>query len=161
MASRRIPIAIQPQLKHELDRLTTTGVIGHVDEATPWVSQVLDVKNRAGVLRVCIDPHKLIKALQREHYSLPILEDLFHELRGATVFSEAYFKPGFWHVKLVDESSMLTTFQTFLEWCGLSFDTTVSSEVFKKHLLHALRGLSGIICIADDLMIYGKTSEEH
>ena len=30
-----------------------------------------------------------------------------------------------------------------------------------KHLLETLHGLPGFICIADDIVIYGKTSEEH
>ena len=81
MASRRIPIAIRPQLKDELERLTAMGVIAPVDEPTPWVSQVVVVKKRSGALRVCIDPHELNKALQREHYTLPILEDVLHELQ--------------------------------------------------------------------------------
>ena len=46
-------------------------------------------------------------------------------------------------------------------WYRLPFGTKVSSEVFQKHLLEALFGLSGIIWVADDIAIYGKTSEEH
>ena len=57
MASRRIPIAIRPQLKGELERLTAMGVIAPVDEPTPWVSQVVVMKKGSGALRVCIDPH--------------------------------------------------------------------------------------------------------
>ena len=37
----------------------------------------------------------------------------------------------------------------------------MSSEVLQKHILEVLRGLSGIICIADDIVIFGKTPEEH
>ena len=111
-ASRRIPIAIRPQLKGELERLTTMGVIAPVDEPAPWVSQVVVVKKRSGALRVCLDPHELNKALQREHYTLPILEDVLHELQGATVFSKADLSSGYWHVKLDDEFSLLTTFHT-------------------------------------------------
>ena len=89
---------------------------------------------------------------------------MLHELQGATVFSKADLSSGYWHVKLDDESSLLTTFQTCFgryRWCRLPFGTTVSSELFQKHLLEALRGLPGIICIADDIVTYGKTSEEH
>ena len=89
MVNRRIPIAIRPQRKGELERLTAMGVIAPVDEPTPWVSQEVFVKKRSGALRVCIDPHELNKALQREYYTLPILEDVLHELQGATVFSKA------------------------------------------------------------------------
>ena len=89
IASRRIPIAIRPQLKGELERLTAMGVIAPVE----WTDTMghssgscEDEIRRLGGVR--IDPHELNKALQREHYTLPILEDMLHELQGATVFFE-------------------------------------------------------------------------
>ena len=122
MANRRVPIAIGPQLKDELERLTAMGVVAPVDEPTPWISQVVVVKTKSGALRVCIDPHELNKTLQREHYTLPTLEGVLHELRDPTVFSKADLSSGYWHVKLDDKFSMLTTFQTCLgryRWCRL------------------------------------------
>ena len=112
MASRRVPIAIRPQLKGELERLTGIDVNAPVDEPTPWVSQVVVMRKRSGALRVCIDPQELNKALQSEHYTWPILEDVLRELQEATVFSKADLSSDYWHVKLDDESSLLTTFQT-------------------------------------------------
>ena len=38
MPTRRIPIAVRPKLKAELDRMTKLGVITKVEEPTPWVS---------------------------------------------------------------------------------------------------------------------------
>ena len=73
-------MAIRPQLKGELERLTTMGVIAPVDEPIPWVSQVVVMKKTSGALRMCIDRHELNKPLQREHYTLPILEYVLHEL---------------------------------------------------------------------------------
>ena len=80
MACRWISMAIRPQLKGELERLTTMGVIAPVDEPIPWVSQVVVMKKTSGALRMCIDRHELNKPLQREHYTLPILEYVLHEL---------------------------------------------------------------------------------
>ena len=105
-----------------------------VDETTPWVIQVVVVKKRSDALRVRIDPHELNKALQCEHYTLPILEDVLHDFQGA-FFSKADLC--YWQVKLDDESRLLT-FQTCFGrygWCRLPFGRTVSSEVFQKHLL--------------------------
>ena len=89
---------------------------------------------------------------------------MLHELQRATVFSKADLSSSYWHVKLDDESSLLSTFQTCCgryRWCRLPVGTTVSSEVFQKHILETVSGLSSIICIADDIVIYGKISEEH
>jgi hypothetical protein len=164
MPARRVPLAIRPQLKTELQRLTEMGVITPVDEPTPWVSQLVIAEKKSGELRVCLDPRELNKALQREHYTLPILDDTLHELSQSRVFSKADLSHGYWHVPLDTESSMLTTFQTCFgryRWLRLPFGTSVSSEIFQKRLLDALDGLPGIACIADDVIIHAETVEEH
>ena len=40
-------------------------------------------------------------------------------------------------------------------WIRLPFGLYASSEVFQKHLIHALESLPGVLCIADDILIYG------
>ena len=164
MPSRRIPIALRPKLKAELNRLVTLGVITPVEEPTPWVSQLVITQKPSGKLRVCIDPRELNKALLREHFILPTLDETLHELGNSRVFSKADLSSGYWHVKLDSESSILTTFQTTFgryRWLRLPFGINVSSEIFQRKLLDALDGLPGIVCIADDVIIHGRTTEEH
>ena len=164
MAKRRIPIAIRPKLKEELDRLTLLKVIVPEDEPTPWVSQIVVTTKKSGKLRVCIDPHELNKALLREHYTLPILDDVLHNLRRAKVFTKVDLASGYWHIKLDEESSKLTTFQTCFgryRWLRLPFGLNVSSEIFQKRLLNAFEKLNGVECIADDVIIHGETKAEH
>ena len=72
---------------------------------------------------------------------------------------------GYWHVKLDDESSNLTTFTTpygRYKWLRLPFGTSVSAEIFAKRLYDCVHDLSGIVCIADDLILYGvgRTDDE-
>ena len=134
MANRRVPLALRPRLKTELDKLTQLGVITPVEEATPWVSQIVVTHKKSGDLRVCLDPHELNKCILREHLTLPILEDVLHELRDAKVFSKADLASGYWHVKLDEESSLLTTFQTCFgryRYLRLPFGINGSSEYFQ------------------------------
>ena len=115
-------------------------------------------------LRIEIDPRELNKALQREHYTLPVLEDSLHELGRSRFFTKADLASGYWHVELDDESSMLTTFQIchgLYRWRRLPFGTKVSSEIFQKRLLEVLGDLKGVMVIADDIIIHGETQEEH
>ncbi|KAG1661281.1 hypothetical protein GQR58_021516 [Nymphon striatum] len=109
---RRIPIALKPELRKELDRLQQMRIIEPVDTPTDWVSSLVIVKKPSGKIRLCIDPKPLNKALKRCHYPLPIIEDLLPELSRAKVFSKCDVKNGFWHVKLTEKSSYLTTFET-------------------------------------------------
>ena len=162
---RRVPTSLKEKLRKELDRLQQLEVIAPIDEPTPWVSSLAVAVKKSGALRICIDPRPLNTALKRERYQLPVLEDILPELSKAKVFSTVDLKSGYWHCVLAPESSVLTTFATpygRYRWIRLPFGLSASSEIFQKHLTHALESLPGILCIADDILIYGtgETDEE-
>ncbi|CAF2741454.1 unnamed protein product [Lepeophtheirus salmonis] len=73
--SRRTPVALQPKVKAELDRLVSIPVIEPIIEPTPRVSQIVIVEKKSGDMMICLDPRNLNKALKREHYQIPQLED--------------------------------------------------------------------------------------
>lgn len=109
---RRIPQAVKPKLKEELDRMTGLGVITSVDQPTSWVSQLVVSTKKSGAIRVCIDPRPLNKALKREHFPLPVIEDILPDLTEVKVFSKVDLKSGFWHIVLDEQSSVPNTFWT-------------------------------------------------
>ena len=113
MPTRRMPLAVRPKLKSELECMTEAGIIVPVTEPTPWVSQMVATPKKNGDIRICIDPHELDKALIRERFTLPILDDALHELGQSRFFSKADLSAGFHHVELDYESSLLTTFETY------------------------------------------------
>lgn len=109
--ARTLPESRKAAVKAELERLTESGVIVPVDEPTDWVSQMSVAEKKSGI-RICIDPRPLNEALLREHYKLPVLEDILPELTGAQTFSVCDLKAGYLHCEHDDESSLLTTFAT-------------------------------------------------
>ena len=154
---RTIPLALQADVKEELDRLVSMGVLEPVTEPTPWCSQMAVVKKPSGKIRVCIDPGPLNQALQREYYKLPTLDQVQPRLQGAKVFSKLDVKDAFWHVRLDDDSSKLTAMSTPYGryiWKRLPFGLKVSSEIFQRKLLEAIGDLD-VICVADDIVICG------
>ena len=135
-----------------------------VDQPTPWVSQLAVTTMINGHIRVCLDPKELNKALLREHYTLPVLEDILHELGQSCVFSKADLASGYWHIEFHEASSTLTTFQACsgrYRWLRLPFGLNISSEIFQKRILSAFSDLRGVVCIADDIIVHGKSVEEH
>ena len=69
-------------------------------------------KKSNGSLRVCIDRKPLNNALKREHYKLPTLDDRLHKMNKAKLFSKLDVKEAYWHVRLDEVSSKLTTMIT-------------------------------------------------
>ena len=138
---RKIPLAIEESVKEELDRLVEKGVLVPVTEPTVWVSQMAVVHKPSGRLRICIDPQLLNAALKREHYKLPVFDDVLPKLKDAKVFSKLDVREAYWHVRLDEESSKLTTMITpsgWYRWKRLPFGLKVSSEIFQRKLDEAL-----------------------
>lgn len=110
---RRVPIALRDRLRDELKNMENQQIITKVTEPTEWVnSMVATEKLRTGKLRVCLDPKDLNKVIKRPHSPLPTLEDITCKLAGACYFSVMDARSGYWAIKLTEESSKLTTFNT-------------------------------------------------
>ncbi|KAI4887128.1 hypothetical protein NFI96_019030, partial [Prochilodus magdalenae] len=159
LPKRRVPVAMMKPLKAELQDLQRRGIIAPVECSTDWINGMVVVKKQTGELRVCIDPRPLNKALKRSHFPLQTIEDILPDLSKAKVFTVCDVKSGFWHVKLDEESSYLTTFATPFgryRWLRLPMGVSPAPEVFQRKLTQALEDLPGLYIIADDVLITGQ-----
>lgn len=155
---RKLPLAIKDRVKAELDSLVDRGILIPVTTPTKWVNQMAVVHKANGKLRICLDPQALNSALLREHYKLPVLDDVLPKLQNAKLFSKLDVKEAYWHVKLDNESSLLTTMITPFgryRWQRLPFGLKVSSEIFQRKLTEALGDIEGVFTIADDIIVTG------
>lgn len=162
--SSRVPHSMRDKVKSELDKLERKDIIAPVKEPTDWCSRMVVATKKSGEPRICIDPRPLNEALRREHYPLPVMEDILPRLVNSTVFSRLDLANAYWHVQLDEESSKLTTFQTpygRYRWKRLPFGTSVSSEMFQNRLDQQLERLDGVIGVSDDVIIHGKDMNEH
>ena len=110
--SRRVPVAIQKEVKDELDRMVQQGIINRVEKPTAWCSQMSVARKRSGALRICLDPRHLNTALIRERYMNRTMEDILPEIGAARVFSKLDLSQGYWQCTLDKESSFYTTMVT-------------------------------------------------
>ena len=83
---RRVPISQKQALKAELNRLVDLNVLTPVSEPSQLVSQHVTREQKSGDLRICIDSKYLNKALLRERYPLPVMEDILNDLASSRVF---------------------------------------------------------------------------
>lgn len=77
----------------------------------------------------------------------PITKDILLDLSKAEVFLIYDIKRGFWHVRLEDESSCLTTFSTpfgHYQWLGMPMKNINLAEIFQQKLTYALEDLHGV-----------------
>ena len=162
---RRIPEALKSRLKCELDTMENDQIIAKVDVPTDWVNSLVVVeKPQTGKLRICLDPKALNEAIRRPHYPMYTLEDVTSKLTNAMCFSLLDITHAYWSVKLDESLSYLTTFGTPLgryRYLRLPFGISASSDLFQMKVNEIFEGLPGVAAIVDDILIYGRTRDEH
>ena len=95
---------------------------------------------------------------------MPNLYDIAPSLQGSKVFSKLDAASMFWQIPLHAESSTLTTFITpFGRFCfrRLPFGISSAPEIFQRLMTDLLQGKPGTNVIMDDILVHGKTMEEH
>ena len=131
---RRVPVPLRETLQHTLADLTEQGIIAQVQQPTLWISSMVIVPKKNGTLRICLDPQDLNRAIRREHYPLPTIENVTTQLHGAKVFTVLDVRKGFWHIELDEPSSYLTTFHTPFgryRWRRMPFGISSAPEIFQ------------------------------
>ena len=117
-----------------------------------------------GAVRICVDFTKLNKSVQRENYPLPRVEELLAGLEGSTVFSKMDANSGFWQINLDTKSRELTTFITpfgRFQFRKMPFGISAAPEFFQRQMERILQGLPGVLCMMDDILVFGKNIKEH
>ncbi|CAC5384578.1 unnamed protein product [Mytilus coruscus] len=162
---RKIPAALREKLKGTLKEIEDKGVIRKVDEPTDWVNSLVVVeKPKRGQLRICFDPRNLNKAIKREHFALPTIEDITTRLTGAKYLSKLDCNNGYWQLRMDKESQLLTTFKSpFGRYCFLRMPFGIKSaqEVFQKRVSQLFENLKGVETDIDDTLEWGTTRKEH
>ena len=161
---RRVAIPLMQPVKDELSRMVKLGVITRVREPTDWCAGMVVVPKGDGKVRICVDLTRLNKNVRRERHPLPAVEQSLAQLAGASVFSTLDANSGFWQIPLDRESALLTTFITpFGRYCfhRLPFGITSAPEHFQRRMFDILTGLEGVVCMVDDVLVHGRTIEEH
>ena len=119
------------------------------------------VPKKNGAIRICVDLKPLNENVLREVHPLPKVDDTLAQLAGAQVFSKLDANSGFWQIPLAKNSRHLTTFITpFGRYC-MPFGISSAPEHSQKRMSEILSGLDGVLCLMDDVLVFGKDKEEH
>ena len=159
-----MPIESKEAIDRELDYLIEEEIITEQVEPTPWVSSVTFPRKPNGDVRVCLDPSNLNKAIIREHHKPMTVEEIAHELAGATVYTKADALKAFLQIHLTHEASLLTTFNSHrgrLRFLWMPFGAKMSQDVFQLWMDAILEQCPGVIGIHDDMVIFGVDQEDH
>jgi hypothetical protein len=152
------------ELKMQLKELLDLGLIR--PSVLPWGAPVIFIRKKDGSWRLCIDYRQLNKATIKNQYPLPRIDDLFDQMKGATVFSKIDLRSGYHQLRIKEDDIPKTAFKTrfgHYEFTVLPFGLTNAPGVFMSLMNGVFREYLDkfVQVFIDDILIYSRTTEEH
>jgi hypothetical protein len=139
------------ELKKQIDVLLEKGYIR--SSTSPWAALVLFVEKKDGTKRMCIDYRSLNEVTIKNKYPLPRIEDLFDQLRGASVFSKIDLRLGYHQLRIRPSDIPKTTFIGLTNVPAYFID--LMNSVFMDYLDKF------VVVFIDDILIYSQNEQEH
>ena len=164
--AHRVPVAMKEKFRKELQSMAKAGIISKLDRntPTPWLNSYVIVKKPNGSLRICLDPTDLSKYIVRPICNSRTLDDVSHQLKDAKFFSVCDATKRFFHLPLSARSRLLRAMLTpegIYVFNILAMGLSNAGDLFESALRDLLSGLPGVKNIADDILVFGSTQEEH
>ena len=131
MTPHRMILVEWQELKVQLQELLDKDFIR--PRTSPWGTLVLFTKKKDKTLPLCIDYWQLNKAIIKNRYPLPRIDDLFDQLRRVRVYSEIDLRNGYHQLKFREANILKTAFRTqygHFEFTVMPFELTNAPTAF-------------------------------
>jgi hypothetical protein len=160
----RMPINELVELKKQIAELQSKGFIR--PSSSPWGAPVLFMEKKDGTQWMCVDYNSLNEVTIKNKYPLPRIEDMFNQMKGASVFSKIDLGLGYHQLKIRESDIPKTAFRTrygLYEYTVMSFGLTYApayfmylmNKVFMEYLVKFA------VVFIDDILIFSRVEEQH
>ena len=127
---------------------------------------MLFVKKKDDTLRLCVDYRQLNKMTVKNKYPLPKVDDLFDQLKGASIFSNIDLRSGYHQLRIKDVDVHKTAFRTrygHYEFLVMSFGLTNAPTAFMDLMNRVFQPYVNqfVMVFLDDILVYSKDQEDH
>ena len=161
---RTVPFALKERVESELDRLERDGVLEKVPYSG-WAAPIVTVPKQDGQIRVCGNYKVTINPeMDVDQYPLPKPDDIFTTVAGGKLFMTLNLSHAYNQLLLNEEARKFITINThkgLYQYTRLPFGIASAPAVFQRVMDTILQGIDGVACYIDDIIITGKTDEEH
>ena len=160
---RMAPVELK-ELKLQLQELLEKGFIH--PSVSPWGSPMLFVKKKDGTLLLCVDYRQLNKMTVKNKYPLPRIDDLFGQLKGASVFLKIDLRFGYHRLRIKDVVVHKTMFRMryeHYEFLVMPFGLTNAPAAFMDLMNRVFQPYVDrfVMMFIDDILVYSKDREYH
>ncbi|XP_055633448.1 uncharacterized protein LOC129773822 [Toxorhynchites rutilus septentrionalis] len=158
-----VPAAYREAAKLRLKQMEERGIIERVNSAPEWISGMSAVPKGKDDFRLVVNMRAPNKAIKRQYFRLPLLEEMKVRLHGAKYFSKLDLSNAYYHLELNQESRDLTTFLAedgMYRFTRLMFGVNCAPEIFQREMCRILEEVKNKIVYIDDILLFAETLQE-
>ena len=130
-----------------------------------WAAPIVPVIKSDGSVRICGDYKVTVnQAAKVDHYPIPRIDDLFASLSGGKKFTKLDLSHAYQQVQLDEASRQYVTINThkgLFQYNRLPFGVSSAPSIFQRIMETLLQGIPGVCVYIDDILITGRTDQEH
>ena len=116
-------------------------------------------------VRICVDMRHANEAIQREKLPIPTVDEVLEEINGSTVFSKFDMNMRLHQIVLRRGQGISQHFQlvhdSLYRYKRLTFGENSVPEQYHNIIRQKVADCPGLTNIADDIVVYGRTTEEY
>lgn len=161
---RPVPHALKGAIEVELDRLVGMGVLEQV-RYSEFASPIVPIVKPDSTIRICGDYKVTLNSLlEVDQFPLPNPEDLFVTLSGGEKFTKLDLSRAYQQILLEEESREYVTINThkgLYRPTRLPYGVASATAIFQSKIEQVLQGIPMVVCRVDDILVSGKTDQEH
>uniref|UniRef100_A0A3P9IMX9 ribonuclease H n=1 Tax=Oryzias latipes TaxID=8090 RepID=A0A3P9IMX9_ORYLA len=162
--SRRIAPADLEDMRRHLQGLLAAGIIK--ESRSPYASPIVLARKKSGQLRMCVDYRTLNRRTIPDQYTVPRIDDALDCLSGSKWFSVLDLRNGYYQIPMAENDKEKTAFICplgFYQFERMPQGITGAPSTFQRLMEKAVGDMHmlEVIVYLDDLIVFGKTLEEH
>ena len=161
---RPLPFHLREKFLTELGQMEKDGIIEEHTGPSPWVSNVVLSPKDDGNIRITVDLREPNKAMMPNHSPIIRPEEVKAQLSSYKLLSKIDFKSAYWQLMLDEESRKMTVFhagERLMRYTRLPMGACPATGELAEALRPIFADLKGVHPIHDDVIIGGRTREEH
>ncbi|KAI5149341.1 hypothetical protein ENBRE01_0846 [Enteropsectra breve] len=160
----RIPEAHLEATRTTIANLEKAQIIRRSD--SQWRNPIRPVIKPDGSVRICTNLIMLNKLVISDPYSIPLMPDIIEKMQGARYFTLIDLKDGYFQIPIREQDRHKTAFKfehSLYEWCRMPMGYKNAPALFQRIMDTILNDRlgRGVNVYLDDIVIYGKTKNEH
>lgn len=162
--ARSVSLARKQAVENNLDALEAQGIIKKVAHSD-WAAPIVTPVKKNGDVRICGDFKVTVNPyLDVDEYPLPRIEEIYANLSGGKQFSTLDLRQAYLQMELEEDSKPYLTINTtrgLYQYQRLPYGVASAPAIWQRAMDQVLQGITGVQCYLDDIIVTGKSQEEH